>query len=163
MRERFCLSSLFCHINPSSAYWRNDYPVFFTLLSFSCSLGAFMVMSSMVLLLRAIGERWDVSLGGGVMWYWTLGVHLTEKNLDPAGAPLRNTNMQWIVYTWRAQHFNETWEVKTNICLHPSKETVAVSQGTTTSFLTSGGTIEAAWSVTCTGLCGFKQNKKKKR
>lgn len=67
-----------------------------------------MLMSSMLLSLRAIGERWDVSLGGGVMWYWTLGVHLTEKNLDPGGAPLRNTSAQRIVYTSRAQHFHET-------------------------------------------------------
>lgn len=48
-------------------------------------------MSSIVLSLRAMGERWEVSLGGGLMLYWTLGVHLTEKNLDPGGALLRNT------------------------------------------------------------------------
>lgn len=48
-------------------------------------------MSSIVLSLRAMGERWEVSSGGGLMWYWTLGVHLTEKNLDPGGALLRNT------------------------------------------------------------------------
>lgn len=66
-----------------------------------------MLMSSMVLSLRAIGERWDVSLGGGVMWYWTWGVHLTEKNLDPGGAPLRNTNVHLIAYTSHARHFNE--------------------------------------------------------
>lgn len=67
-----------------------------------------MLMSSMALSLRAIGERWEVSLGAGVMWYWTLEVHLTEKNLDPGGAPLRNTNMHWIVYTSHARHFKET-------------------------------------------------------
>lgn len=72
----------------------HNYRFYFTLLSFSCSLGAFMLITSMVLSLRAIGERWDVSLFGGVMWYWTFGVHLTEKNLDPGGAPLRNNNMQ---------------------------------------------------------------------
>lgn len=46
-------------------------------------------MSSIVLSLRAMGERWEVSSGGGLMRYWTLGVHLTEKNLDPGGALLR--------------------------------------------------------------------------
>lgn len=63
-----------------------------------------MLMNSMVLSLRAMGVRWDVSLAGGVMWYWTLGVHFTEKNLDPGGAPLRNSDMQWIVYTSHTQH-----------------------------------------------------------
>lgn len=66
-----------------------------------------MLISSMALSQRAIGERWDVPLGEGVMWYWTLGVHLTEKNLDPGGAPLRDTNMQRIVCTSHAQPFNE--------------------------------------------------------
>lgn len=62
-----------------------------------------MLMSSMVLSLRAIGERWEVSLGAGVIWYWTLGVHLTEKNLDPGGAPLRNTNKQEIFFLHHIQ------------------------------------------------------------
>lgn len=48
-------------------------------------------MSSIVLSFRATGDRWEVSWGGGLMRYWTLGVHLTEKNLDPGGALLRNT------------------------------------------------------------------------
>lgn len=38
--------------------------------------------------LRGIGERWDDSWGGGLMVCCTLGVHLTEKNLEPGGAHL---------------------------------------------------------------------------
>lgn len=90
--ERGKKVSLFCHITLLVAIDNSSF--YFTLLSFSCSLVAFMLISSMASSLRTIGERWEVSVVEGVMWYCTLGVHLTEKNLDPGGAPLWNANMQ---------------------------------------------------------------------
>lgn len=61
---------------------------YFTLLSFSVSLGWLILTVIIVSPLRGIGERWDVSWGGGLMVYCTLGVHLTEKKLVPGGAHL---------------------------------------------------------------------------
>lgn len=61
---------------------------YFTLLSFSVSLAWLILMIIIESPLRGIGERWDVSWGGGLMVYWTLGVHLTEKKSVPGGAHL---------------------------------------------------------------------------
>lgn len=66
-------------------------PSYFTLLSFSKSLGWFMLMSSIVFPPRGRGDRWEVSWGGGLTRYWTLGVALTEKNLEPGGALLKSS------------------------------------------------------------------------
>ena len=64
----------------------------FTLLSFSCWLAQLMLMSSTEFPSRGMGERWDVSRGGGLMLYWTLAVRFTEKNLELGGALLRTRN-----------------------------------------------------------------------
>lgn len=50
-----------------------------------------MMMSSTGFPLRGTRDRWDVSLGGGLMLYWTLGVHLMEKYFELGGALLRNS------------------------------------------------------------------------
>lgn len=50
-----------------------------------------MMMSSTGFPLRGMRDRWDVSSGGGLMLYWTLGVHLIEKYLELGGALLRNS------------------------------------------------------------------------
>lgn len=79
---------------------------FFTLLSFSNLLAWLMVMRSTELPLRGMGARLDVSWGVGLMVYWTLDVHFTEKNLEPGGALLKRR---------QAAHFRHvragpTWE-----------------------------------------------------
>lgn len=61
---------------------------YFTLLSFSVSLAWLILAIIIESPLRGTGERWDVSWGGGLMVYWTLGVHLTEKKSVPGGAHL---------------------------------------------------------------------------
>lgn len=66
---------------------------YFTLLSFSVSLAQLILAIIIESPLRGTGERWDVSWGGGLMVYWTLGVHLTEKKSVPGGAHLGKKNM----------------------------------------------------------------------
>lgn len=67
---------------------------YFTLLSFSVSLGWLIRTVIIESPLRGIGERWDVSWGGGLMVYCTLGVHFTEKKLEPGGAHLGEKTKQ---------------------------------------------------------------------
>lgn len=128
----------------------------FTLLSFSEWLAWLMLMSSSEFPLRGVGARWDVSWGRGLMLYWTLEVHFTEKNLEPGGALLRPRETHQLVYT------TQTCFIKHTVWVRSEEERVC-GRGTSSNVLAGGKAKQQlqSWytvSQSISLLCGRQQS-----